>query len=151
VGGGRFETEDSLAAAIEGVWNGDGSNRFVVFTGGEPILQLDEALIDAVHRRGFEIAVETNGTLPVPIGVDWICVSPKRDAPLRQRSGSELKLVFPQGDDTFGLLDLQFDHYWIQPMDGPEKEANTQAAIEFCLNNPKWRLSIQTHKLLGIP
>jgi 7-carboxy-7-deazaguanine synthase len=123
----------------------------VVFTGGEPLLQLDTALIEAVHRRGFTIAVETNGTLEAPPGLDWICVSPKADGPFRQRSGSELKLVFPQdGLDPSGLEALDFRHFFLQPMDGPDQEANTQAAVSYCLAHPKWRLSLQTHKMIGI-
>jgi 7-carboxy-7-deazaguanine synthase (Cx14CxxC type) len=151
-GGGRFENASDLARAIEAAWASDAPRRFVVFTGGEPLLQLDPALIEAVHRRGFEIAVETNGTQDAHAGIDWLCVSPKAGAPLRQRSGDELKLVYPQsGIDPAELLDLQFDHFWLQPMDGPERAANTAAAIGYCLAHPNWRLSVQMHKLVGIP
>ena len=151
-GGGKFADADMLAAAIAGSWDGSRENRYVVFTGGEPLLQLDAALIAAVHAQGFEIAVETNGTLAAPAGIDWICVSPKADAKLAQTSGNELKLVYPQPEpDIAALGRLQFDHFWVQPMDGPDRAANTQAAVTFCLNNPKWRLSLQTHKFIGIP
>lgn len=151
-GGGRFGSADALAQAIEEAWAGVGHQRFVVFTGGEPLLQLDQSLIEAVQQRGFEIAVETNGTVEVPPGLHWICVSPKAGASLRQSSGNELKLVFPQvGLDPATLSDLAFQHFWLQPMDGPERAANTAAAVEYCLQNPRWRLSLQTHKLIGIP
>jgi 7-carboxy-7-deazaguanine synthase len=124
----------------------------VVFTGGEPLLQLDEALLEAVHARGFEAAIETNGTETPPPGVDWICVSPKAGAPLRLTAGDELKLVFPQeGLAPDDLPKLAFRHYFLQPMDGPAREANTQAAAAYCLANPPWRLSLQTHKLIGLP
>jgi 7-carboxy-7-deazaguanine synthase len=150
-GGGRFEDAESLAAAIEGAWTGGRENRFVVFTGGEPLLQLDAALIGAVHRLGFEAAVETNGTLPPPPGLDWICVSPKANAPLVASSGSELKLVFPQeGIVPDDVQDLAFSHFWLQPMDGENLAANTAAAIAYCLDHPRWRLSIQTHKFVGL-
>jgi 7-carboxy-7-deazaguanine synthase len=132
------------------------STKFVVCTGGEPLLQLDPPLIDALHARGFEIAVETNGTIAAPPGpdtqIDWICVSPKAGAALIQRTGDELKLVYPQaGADPAAFESLQFRHFFLQPMDGPHREANTQAALQYCLNHPRWRLSLQTHKLLGIP
>ncbi len=131
---------------------GGGGKRFVVCTGGEPLLQLDAPLIDALHARGFEIAVETNGTIAAPAGIDWICVSPKTDAELLQRTGDELKLVFPQvGADPAHFESLSFRHFFLQPMDGPHKDANTQAALQYCLDHPRWRLSLQTHKLLGIP
>jgi 7-carboxy-7-deazaguanine synthase len=151
-GGGKFANAEALASAIESTWRGQRTNRFVVFTGGEPLLQVDAALIDAAHARSFGIAVETNGTLPAPPGLDWLCVSPKAGAPLVVRSGSELKLVFPQQ----GLLPedfegLAFSHFFLQPMDGPEREANTAAAIAYCLEHPRWRLSLQTHKLIGLP
>jgi 7-carboxy-7-deazaguanine synthase len=150
-GGGRFEDADSLAAAIECAWPGSTDNRFVVFTGGEPLLQLDAELIGAVHRLGFEAAVETNGTLPPPPGLDWICVSPKANAPLAASSGSELKLVFPQeGIAPDELEGLAFLHFWLQPMDGENLAANTAAAIAYCLDHPRWRLSLQTHKLIGL-
>ncbi|HMF06608.1 MAG TPA: 7-carboxy-7-deazaguanine synthase [Methylocella sp.] len=150
-GGGRFDDAEALAAAIECAWTAGSENRFVVFTGGEPLLQLDAALIGAVKRRGFEAAVETNGTLPPPPGLDWICVSPKANVPLAAHEGSELKLVFPQEgilpDDLSGLA---FSHFWLQPMDGENLAANTAAAIAYCLNHPRWRLSLQTHKFVGL-
>ncbi len=124
----------------------------MVFTGGEPLLQLDDALIAAVHEFGFEIAVETNGTQAAAEGIDWICVSPKAGAPLKLRSGHELKLVYPQsGIDPGELRALKFDHFWLQPMDGPDRARNTMAAIDYCLAHPPWRLSVQMHKLVGIP
>jgi 7-carboxy-7-deazaguanine synthase (Cx14CxxC type) len=151
-GGGRFESAPDLAQAIGEAWASDAPRRFVVFTGGEPLLQLDAALIEAVHRLGFEIAVETNGTRDAGNGIDWICVSPKAGAPLKQRSGDELKLVYPQtGIDPAEFFGLQFDHFWLQPMDGPDRAANTAAAIAYCLTHPHWRLSVQMHKLVGIP
>ena len=149
--GGRYADAEALAGQIEHCWLGDGADRYVVFTGGEPLLQLDPDLIAALHRRGFTIAVETNGTLAVPVGLDWICVSPKAGAPLLQRSGAELKLVFPQdGLDPSTLEALDFRHFFLQPMDGPDREANTRAVVSYCLANPKWRLSLQTHKMIGI-
>ena len=151
-GGGRFATADDLAAAVEAAWQGGEANRLVVCTGGEPLLQLDLAAIAALHARGFEIALETNGTLPVPDGVDWICVSPKAQAPVVQTSGQELKLVFPQKDvDPARFEAWDFARFLLQPMDGPDRIANTQAAIAYCLEHPRWRLSMQTHKYLGIP
>ena len=150
-GGGRFADAEALAAAIESAWTAGKENRFVVFTGGEPLLLLDAALIDAVRRRGFETAVETNGTLLPPKGLDWICVSPKARAPLVVSSGSELKLVFPQeGIMPGGLEGLAFSHFWLQPMDGENLAANTAAAIAYCLDHPRWRLSLQTHKFVGL-
>lgn len=152
VGGGSFGNAESLAAAIESKWTGGRADRLVVFTGGEPLLQLDEALIGAMHARGFEIAVETNGTLLPPSGVDWLCVSPKAGAPLVVPSGSELKLVFPQpGLPPDALAELAFDHFWLQPMDGESLAENMAAAIAYCLDHPRWRLSVQTHKLIGLP
>ena len=159
VGGGRFETADDLAAAIEQKWPTDSGQqgsglgkRFVVCTGGEPLLQLDAELIAALHGRGFELAVETNGTIAAPAGVDWLCVSPKAGAGLAQRSGDELKLVFPQlGVDPAEFEALPFRHFFVQPMDGPSREAYTELALRYCLEHPQWRLSLQTHKLLGIP
>ena len=151
-GGGRFASADDLAAAIEAAWAGGLARRFVVFTGGEPLLQLDEALIAAFKARGFEIAVETNGTLPAPEGIDWVCVSPKAANPVVQTTGQELKLVYPQADappERFACLD--FERFYLQPMDGPEREANTAAAVAYCLAHPQWRLSVQTHKYLGPP
>jgi 7-carboxy-7-deazaguanine synthase len=151
-GGGRFEDAAALSRAIEQAWANRAPRRFVVFTGGEPLLQLDSALIDAVHKLGFEIAVETNGTQDAATGIDWICVSPKAGAPLRLRSGHELKLVYPQsGINPAELRALEFKHFWLQPMDGPNRTANTVAAIDYCLAHPPWRLSVQMHKLVGIP
>ena len=151
-GGGRFEGADVLAEAIAACWTGGPSHRYVVFTGGEPLLQLDRALLDAVRARGFEVAVETNGTLEAPDGIDWVCVSPKAGASLVQRSGAELKLVFPQpGLDPDAVSGLPFRHFFLQPMDGPERAANTAAAVSYCLAHPRWRLSLQTHKMIGIP
>lgn len=154
-GGGKFATANELALAIAGQWPSTDTcsgARYVVCTGGEPMLQLDQALIDALHGQGFAIAVETNGTLPVPLGIDWICVSPKASNPVVQTSGQELKLVFPQPFvDPAEFEALKFDHFFLQPMDGPALQANTRAAIDYCKSNPKWRLSIQSHKVLNIP
>jgi 7-carboxy-7-deazaguanine synthase len=151
-GGGRFAKPDDLAAAVEAAWTGGADDRLVVCTGGEPLLQLDAAAIAALHARGFAIALETNGTLAAPSGVDWICVSPKADAPVIQQSGQELKLVYPQaGVDPAAFEHLDFERFLLQPMDGPAREANTHAAIAYCLAHPRWRLSLQTHKYLGIP
>jgi 7-carboxy-7-deazaguanine synthase (Cx14CxxC type) len=153
-GGGRFASAEDLAAAIEDKWPKGGieGKRFVVCTGGEPLLQLDRAFIDAVHRYGFEIAVETNGTVAAPAGLDWLCVSPKAGSVLVQRSGDELKLVYPQvGAEPGNFESLAFKHFFLQPMDGPDREANTEMAVQFCLRHPLWRLSLQTHKFLGIP
>ncbi len=150
-GGGRFADADALAGAVEAAWRGGADHRLVVLTGGEPTLQLDASLVAALHGRGFAIAVETNGTLPVPEGVDWICVSPKADAPLVQTRGQELKLVYPQtGVDPARFDGLDFERFLLQPMDGPDRLANTEAAIAYCLDHPRWRLSAQTHKFLGI-
>lgn len=153
INGGKFTTADTLAAAIDAQWpSGRPQRKYVVFTGGEPLLQLDTALIDAMHARGFEIAIETNGTLPVPPGVDWICVSPKQGSTLVVDAGDELKVVIPQaGQDLVDFERLDFTHFFLQPMDGPDKAKNTQLAIDACKANPRWRLSIQTHKLLQIP
>jgi 7-carboxy-7-deazaguanine synthase (Cx14CxxC type) len=152
-GGGRFATAAALASAVARAWPpGAGGARFVVCTGGEPLLQLDAELVRALHDEGFEIAVETNGTRPAPPGVDWICVSPKAGAELRLARGNELKLVYPQaGAEPERYEALAFDHFFLQPMDGPTREANTEAALRYCLAHPRWRLSLQTHKLLGIP
>ena len=151
-GGGKFETPAALAAAVEGAWRGGEAGRLVVCTGGEPLLQLDEALIAALKARAFELAVESNGTLEAPPGIDWICISPKADAPLAQRRGQELKLVYPQpGVDPARFERLDFERFYLQPMDGPEREANTRAAVAYCLSHPRWRLSVQTHKYLGLP
>jgi 7-carboxy-7-deazaguanine synthase len=150
-GGGRFADADALADAIQAQWRGGTDDRLTVLTGGEPLLQVDPALIDALHARGFSIALETNGTLPVPEGVDWICVSPKADAEVVQTHGQELKLVYPQAaaqPERFEHLD--FERFLLQPMDGPDRIANTEAAIAYCLAHPRWRLSVQTHKYLGI-
>lgn len=152
-GGGKFADAKALASAIEMTWqSGARDNRFVVCTGGEPLLQLDAALIDALHKRGFEIAVETNGTVEAPAGLDWICVSPKADSVLKITSGHELKLVFPQMKAMPERFEaLAFRHFYLQPMDGPDVDENTKAATAYCLAHPKWRLSLQTHKLIGIP
>jgi len=151
-GGGKFATATELAQAIASKWDGQRDHRFVVFTGGEPLLQLDPALIDAVHAEGFTIAVETNGTIAPPPGIDWLCVSPKADSMLAVEGGDELKLVFPQPEiDPRRLAGLKFRHFWLQPMDGPARLANTEAAVAYCLANPIWRLSLQTHKFIGIP
>ena len=149
--GGRFATAGDLADAIAERWRANAGVPFVIFTGGEPLLQLDEDLISAMHDRHFEVAIETNGTLHAPRGIDWICVSPKAAAPFVQRSGNELKVVFPQESINLRSLEsLDFDHFFLQPMDGPHREMNTDLALQYCLANPRWRLSIQTHKLLGI-
>jgi len=150
-GGGRFTDAAALAAAIERTWPGGSARRFVVFTGGEPLLQLDAALLAAVHGCGFEAAVETNGTLLPPPGIDWICMSPKANAPVKLHAGGELKLVYPQaGVDPKSFLGLDFQQFWLQPMDGPDRAANTKAAIAYCLAHPEWRLSVQTHKFTGV-
>lgn len=153
VNGGKFTSAQALAAQIDAQWPAARPQRkYVVFTGGEPLLQLDRDLIDAVHALGFEIAIETNGTLPVPAGIDWVCVSPKQGAALAVSRGDELKVVIPQqGQDLTALERLDFAHYFLQPMDGADKLKNTQLAIDTCKANPRWRLSIQTHKLLQIP
>src|SRR5580658_5864273 len=153
-GGGKFASAAELAAAVQEKWPRDkaGGKRFVVCTGGEPLLQLDATLIDALHTLGFEIAVETNGTVAASAGLDWICVSPKAGAALVQETGDELKLVYPQqGAEPERFASLAFRHFFLQPMDGPQREANTQAALRYCLDHPQWRMSLQTHKLLGIP
>jgi 7-carboxy-7-deazaguanine synthase len=155
IGGGRFASAIELAARVAETWptrdDSDG-RRFVVCTGGEPLLQLDAPLIDALHSQGFEIAIETNGTLNVPSGIDWICVSPKFGAKCVAESGDELKLVYPQeGDDPRTYEKLRFRYFFLQPMDGQNRDKNTRLAIEYCLARPKWRLSFQTHKCLGLP
>jgi len=152
-GGGRFETPDDLVEAALALWRGPADQpKLVVCTGGEPLLQLDEPLIAAWRGAGFEVAVETNGTLPAPAGLDWICVSPKADAPLTLTRGQDLKLVYPQpGVDPARFEGLAFDHFLLQPMDGPSRLENTRAAIDYCLAHPRWRLSVQTHKYLGLP
>lgn len=150
-GGGRYGADD-LARHVQAAWGQGTDQRLVVVTGGEPLLQLDRPLIDALHALGFAIAVETNGTLPAPAGIDWICVSPKAGNPLVQTSGDELKLVWPQhGIDPAALERLDFDHFLIQPMDGSDRSRAEAAAIAFVNANPRWRLSLQTHKLLGLP
>jgi len=152
-GGGRFASADDLADAIANQWpTGSGERRFVVCTGGEPLLQLDTPLIDALHGHHFEIAVETNGTIAAPPSIDWICVSPKAGSTLVQTTGDELKLVFPQiNANPHAFEDLALRHFFIQPMDGPNRALNTELAVRFCMEHPKWRLSLQTQKLLGIP
>ena len=151
-GGGRFASAKDLAEAVAAKWPPGGDNRFVVCTGGEPLLQLDPPLVSALHDQGFEIAVETNGTLKAPEGIDWVCVSPKADAPLLQVTGDELKLVYPQEqnhpDDFVGLA---FRHRFLQPKDGPDLAQAIHATVAFCKADPRWRLSTQTHKVLGIP
>ena len=150
-GGGRFSSADALADHVAATWPGATERRFVVCTGGEPLLQLDVPLIDALHERGFRIAIETNGTRLPPAGIDWICVSPKAGAELVLTSGDELKLVHPQvGIDPTQYEALAFDHFFVQPMDGPELTASTEACVRWCLDHPRWRLSLQTHKYLGI-
>lgn len=153
-GGGKFASAEELATAIEEKWprsSADG-RRFVVCTGGEPLLQLDARLIDELHRRAFEIAVESNGTIAAPDGIDWLCISPKAGSKLVQKAGDELKLVYPQaGAEPELFEELPFRHFFLQPMDGPDREANTALALRYCLEHPVWRLSLQTHKILGIP
>jgi 7-carboxy-7-deazaguanine synthase (Cx14CxxC type) len=151
-GGGRFRTAEELADAVEAAWpTTDQAHRFVVCTGGEPLLQLDEAAIKALHGRGFEIAVETNGTRPAPRGIDWLCVSPKIGSTLVLTSGDELKLVYPQaGGDPAQFGHLDFRHFRLQPLDDADREAHSRAAVEYCMKNPRWTLSLQTHKYLGI-
>lgn len=149
--GGKFADAQALAALIAAQWPEGQGHRYVVLTGGEPLLQVDEALTQALHAEGFEIAVETNGSLPAPPGIDWICVSPKAGAPLVQRCGHELKLVYPQpGLDPAALQALDFEHFLLQPMDNPEQRANIRACIAYCQAQPRWRLSVQTHKVLDI-
>ncbi len=159
--GGEFAVADDLAMRLAQQWSpvdrggdrgGDHVKPLVVCTGGEPLLQIDEALTDALHARGFEIAVETNGTLPLPVGIDWVCVSPKAGSALRLLAGDELKLIFPQpGAEPEKYDGLDFRHFFLQPMDGPEIERNSRLTIEYCLAHPRWRISVQTHKILGIP
>jgi 7-carboxy-7-deazaguanine synthase len=150
-GGGKFTTADALAEAIEKAWGAGKAQRYVVLTGGEPLLQVDEALITALHARGFTIAVETNGTLPAPPGLDWICVSPKDQAEVVLTQGNELKLVYPQvGVDPARFEGLAFELFFLQPMDGPLRTDNTAKAIAYCQQHPQWRLGIQSHKMIGI-
>lgn len=151
--GGRFATADALADAVLARWpeGAAGTRRFVVCTGGEPLLQLDAAAVDALHARGFDVAVETNGTQDAPRGLDWVTVSPKAGAPQVLTHGDELKLVFPQvGAPPSAYEHMAFTHFSLQPLDGPDRERNTAAAIAFCLDNPRWRLSLQTHKYTGM-
>lgn len=154
-GGGKFSTPRELAAAVAAAWPGSSdprARRLVVCTGGEPLLQLDPPLLEALHAAGFEVAVETNGTIQPPRGIDWLCLSPKADAELVVRRGDELKLVYPQErGEPERYRHLEFRHFFLQPMDGPERIRNTRLALEYCLAHPEWRLSLQTHKILGIP
>jgi 7-carboxy-7-deazaguanine synthase (Cx14CxxC type) len=151
-GGGKFADAPTLAQRLAEVWGPDREGRCVVFTGGEPLLQLDAALIEAAHEQGFFVAVESNGTVVPPPGIDWLCISPKAGAPLHVAGGQELKLVFPQAGLTPQQFEaLDFERFYLQPMDGPDRLANTAAAIAFCLAHPLWRLSLQTHKITGIP
>jgi 7-carboxy-7-deazaguanine synthase len=152
-GGGKFATAEELAARIASHWPATyAASKYVVFTGGEPLLQLDTALIDAMHAQGFEVAIETNGTLPVPAGVDWICVSPKVGSKLVVERGNEIKVVIPQAQQALADYEsLDFQHFYVQAMDGPDAARNVRLAIETCKNNPRWKLSLQTHKLLQIP
>lgn len=151
-GGGKFATPEDLAQAVEAAWTGGPHDRLVVCTGGEPLLQLDTAAIAALHARGFMVAVESNGTVLAPDGIDWVCISPKADAPVVQTKGQELKLVYPQ-DKALPerFADLDFERFYLQPMDGPDRDRNTQLAVAYCLSHPQWRLSVQTHKYLGLP
>jgi 7-carboxy-7-deazaguanine synthase len=152
LGGGRFRSGAELTRAIASFWpEGAGGQRFVVLTGGEPLLQVDADLLDALHAAKFEIAVETNGTIAIPAGLDWVCVSPKANTVLAVTSGDEIKLVFPQPSiDPAQFESLEFDHFLLSPLDGPLRQENTQAAVSYCLQHPKWRLNLQTHKFLGI-
>jgi 7-carboxy-7-deazaguanine synthase (Cx14CxxC type) len=150
-GGGKFASAEALADAVLAAWGPSETNRLVVCTGGEPLLQLDAPLIDALHARGFRIAVESNGTVEAPPGIDWLCISPKAGAETVQRAGDELKLVFPQPALMPDAVEgWDFAHFFVQPMDGPAQAENIRAAIDWCLRNPKWRLSLQTHKVVGI-
>lgn len=151
-GGEKFPDAETLAERVAGLWPLGGGSRLVVMTGGEPALQLDGVLVAALHDRGFQVAIETNGTLPLPSGLDWICVSPKAGTTLAVTKGDELKLIYPQigaPPDAFEYLD--FTHFLLQPMDGPNRDINTREAIRHCLTHPRWRLSLQTHKIIGIP
>lgn len=152
-GGGKFDSAESLAEAVAMHWPGDQGSKYVVCTGGEPLLQLDETLIAAMHQQGFEVGVETNGTIVAPPGIDWLCVSPKANATLVQRRGSELKLVYPQLEHEAQpqhFENLAFQHFYLQPCDDENAAANTRAAVAYCLEHPQWKLSLQTHKVLGI-
>ena len=151
-GGGKYADAAALAHAVEAMWPGGAHNRYVVCTGGEPLLQLDDKAIQAFHSRGFQVAVETNGTLKAPRDLDWVCVSPKAGAPLVQQTGDELKLVYPQTEfmpEQFNHL--AFQHFLLQPLDGPNIKENTQKTIRYCLDHPQWRFSLQAHKVLGLP
>lgn len=151
LGGGRFADADALAAAVVAMWDGGEKDRFVVLTGGEPMLQVDDALVDALHAAGFFLAIESNGTLPVHPGIDWVCISPKAGSDTVQRSGDELKVVWPQpGTDLVSMEDWRFHHFLLQPLDDPNATANQAAAMEMVMERPRWRLSLQTHKLLGL-
>lgn len=150
-GGGRFADAGALADAIEAEWGDKRTARYVVLTGGEPLLQVDQSLVEALHARSFEVGIETNGTQAAPAGLDWVCVSPKADAELVLRAGDELKLVYPQDTAPPERFEhLAFDHFFLQPMDSPEAATNLEAAIAYCTNNPRWRLSLQSHKMIGI-
>ena len=150
-GGGKFADAAAVVAAVEGFWGSDRALRYIVLTGGEPMLQVDDALVDALHAAGFEIAIETNGTLPVHPGIDWVCVSPKAGSDVVQTSGNELKLIWPQaGSDYEAMEGWTFDHWLIQPLDDPRAAANIDAAIAFVMNRPQWRLTLQAHKTLGL-
>lgn len=152
-GGGKFESPQELVSQVAGLWPGLTDGAYVVCTGGEPLLQLDDALIAALHAAGFEIGVESNGTIPAPAGIDWLCISPKGNAPLQQLTGDELKLVFPQQEAAAqpeNFEDLDFQHFYLQPLANDETEANTGKVVDYCLQHPRWRLSLQTHKYLGI-
>lgn len=152
VNGGKFATADALADHLEKLWRGPREQCFVVCTGGEPLLQLDAPLIDALHARGFKIAVESNGTVAAPPGIDWLCISPKAGSQVVQRRGNELKLVYPQaGLDPEDFAGWEFEHFFLQPLDDERRAEHTAACVEYCLRHPKWRLSLQTHKLIGIP
>ncbi len=154
-GGGRYDSPTVLCDAVDSSWRGKGAKsrpHYVLCTGGEPLLQLDSQLISALHARDYRVAVESNGTVPAPSGVDWLCVSPKKGAELKQIKGEELKLVYPQADlDPEVFLDLEFGCFSLQPKGGPDLQSNTQVTLEYCLANPRWRLSLQTHKILDIP
>jgi 7-carboxy-7-deazaguanine synthase (Cx14CxxC type) len=151
-GGGRFKTADELARRLADTWGPVRDHRLVVFTGGEPLLQLDGELIEAAHAQEFAIAIETNGTIVAPTDIDWICVSPKAGTEIRQTSGQELKLVYPQrGALPEEYEEFDFEHFFLQPMDGPCRQRNTELAVAYCLDHPRWRVSLQTHKLMGIP
>jgi 7-carboxy-7-deazaguanine synthase len=150
--GGKFESAAALASTVRSKWRSGSSRPFVVCTGGEPLLQLDDNLVRALHCEGLEVAVETNGTRPVPLGLDWICVSPKACAPLAVQKGDELKLVYPQSQaNPVDFEALEFRHFCLQPMDGPDLQRNIRLVVQYCLEHPRWRLSLQTHKFLGIP